>query len=50
VKKGLVSLGFDSPQHHAKYMENLDLDTYFASQNRNEIILTELADSSVRNG
>jgi hypothetical protein len=31
-------------------MENLKLDTYFASQNRNEIIWTELADSFVRNG
>jgi hypothetical protein len=45
-----VSLVFDVPRHHAGYMENLNLDTYFASQNRNEIILTELADSSVRNG
>jgi hypothetical protein len=50
VKKGLVSLGFDLLKHHAEYIENLDLDTYFASQNRNEIILTELADSSVGNG
>jgi hypothetical protein len=50
VKKDLVSLGFGAPQHHAGYMENLNLDTYFASQNRNEIILTELADSFVGNG
>jgi hypothetical protein len=45
-----VSLRFDEPRHHAEYMKNLNLDTYFALQNRNEIILTELADSSVRNG
>jgi hypothetical protein len=50
VKKDLVSLGFDEPFHRAAYMKNLNLNTYFASQNRNEIIFSERADYSVGNG
>jgi hypothetical protein len=45
-----MNLQFDVLQRHEKCLKNLNLDMYFASQNRNEIILTELADSFVRNG
>jgi hypothetical protein len=50
VKKDLVILRFDVLQRHVECLKNLNLDMYFASQNRNESIFTERADYSVGNG